>query len=374
MIYGPRVRLARELRGFTQTELAARVGVKQPAIAQIERGVVQPAPTTLDAISFATRFPPAYFRKPPTEELPLGSLALLYRARASVKARDLSLAHGWATILWDAAKEMLDRLEPVDVRLPRLPDVDPGAAARVTRSELGLPADEPIDRLIYPIERAGVLVFALPVAVEGFDAFSMWTGEEPRRPIIVASRQSAGDRLRFSVAHELGHLVMHAPANGAVAQMERAADAFAAAFLMPEDGIRRDLIAPVTLTSLAALKPRWKVSISALAMRARDLGVVSATQHRYLMKQMGARGWRTSEPAGVAVPPERPRAFRKMAEVLFPAGTEESGLAGAARLAPQTVREILEAHADLAELSVPMKPAPCARNVVPFAGGGGGKA
>ncbi|MDP9367734.1 MAG: ImmA/IrrE family metallo-endopeptidase, partial [Chloroflexota bacterium] len=217
---------------------------------------------------------------------------------------------------------------------------------------------------VHLIERAGVLVFALPVRVEGLDAFSMWAGEEHRRPVIVASHQPAGDRLRFSVAHELGHLVMHAPINGMVQQLEREADAFAASFLMPEEGIRRDIVPPVTLTALAALKPRWRVAISALVRRSRDLRIVSETQYRYLMKQLSARGWRTEEPPGLAVAPEKPRAFRKMAEVLYHPGAEAEGLAGASGILPQTARDILAAHAELAELTVGAPPRPSAARIV----------
>lgn len=348
-IHGQWVKLARDVRGWTQAELARRIGVSQPAIAQIESGVTQPAAQTLDAVAFATRFPPSFFRQPPAD-FPLGSLSLLYRARASTKARDLDTAHAWATLVWACAQKMAAHLDPIPVRLPRLSGSDAPTAARVARSELGLPPDLPLERVLLPIERAGVFVLALPVTVPGLDAFSAWAGEAGGRPVIVTAREPAGDRLRFSVAHELGHLVMHSPIHGTVPQLEREADEFAAEFLVPEEAFRRDVAPPVTLAGLALLKPRWRVSVAALIRRARDTRVVSEAQYRALMKQLSARGWRRQEPDGLAIPAEKPRAVRKMAEVVYGTPGAIDGLAAAMRLPRQTAAEIVAAHADAREL------------------------
>lgn len=380
-IHGQRVKLARDVRGWTQAELARRVGVSQPAIAQIESGVTQPAAQTLDAVAFATRFPPSFFRQPPPEDFPLGSLSLLYRARASAKSRDLDTAHAWATLVWACAREMAAHLDPIPVRLPRLSGSDAPTAARVARSELGLPPDLPLERVLLPVERAGVFALALPVTVPGLDAFSVWAGEAGGRPVIVVAREPAGDRLRFSVAHELGHLVMHSPIRGTVSQLEREADEFAAEFLVPEEAFRRDVAPPVTLAGLALLKPKWRVSVAALIRRARETRLVSEPQYRALMKQLSARGWRKQEPDGLAIPAEKPRAVRKMAEVVYGTPNAIDGLASAMRLLRQTAEEIVAAHADASELRAGSVGQDAGRKVVGLRpqterrldGGGGGR-
>jgi len=76
-------------------------------------------------------------------------------------------------------------------------------------------------------------------------------------------------------------------------------------------------VPPVTLATVAKLKPRWRVSIQALIRRARDLAIISDRQYHYLFQQLSARGWRKREPAQFDVAAEKPRAFRKMAEVLY---------------------------------------------------------
>jgi Zn-dependent peptidase ImmA (M78 family) len=140
------------------------------------------------------------------------------------------------------------------------------------------------------------------------DAFSTWAGGDGAMPVIVVTATPAGDRRRFSVAHELGHLVLHQVSEGSLHTVEQQADAFAAAFLLPEAAMRKVLVPPITLTTLADLKARWGMSLQALIRRALVLECLTPSQYRSLYAQLGARGWRTHEP--VAVPVERPRALR----------------------------------------------------------------
>jgi Zn-dependent peptidase ImmA (M78 family) len=107
--------------------------------------------------------------------------------------------------------------------------------------------------------------------------------------------------------------------------------------------MREALVPPITLTTLADLKGTWGVSLQALIRRARTLAIISHSHYRALYAQLGARGWRTQEP--VAVPVERPRALRQLAELLYGVPIEYPSLTRAASLDPAFVRELLEAHA-----------------------------
>ncbi len=142
-------------------------------------------------------------------------------------------------------------------------------------------------------ERAGIVI--------GFSKFagasvSGVTFKVPGRPpLVLLNSTHAADRVRFTLAHEIGHLVMHRfPTD----DMETEANAFASAFLMPAAEIKQSFRGRrITLELLASLKPEWKVAMQALLMRASGLGLVSPNQARYLWQQISARGWRTSEPA-----------------------------------------------------------------------------
>ena len=110
--------------------------------------------------------------------------------------------------------------------------------------------------------------------------------------------------MRFTLCHELGHIIMHQDAMVAP-DMEKQADEFAAEFLMPEIEIR-PYLTDLSLEKLATLKQFWKVSMAALLKRATDLGVITHRQARTLWMQMGKAGYRTREPVELDLPVEKP--------------------------------------------------------------------
>jgi len=316
-VKGDRIRQARELTGFTQTELAELIGIPQAALAQIESGIYSPSDSTLKAISLRTGFDVSFLRNPePPIEFPVGSI--LYRGQARVSARDKNRGHRLAQLMFELAISFRSRLRVIPVSLPRLADYDPTQAAKTTRSALGLSPDTPIANLMSVIERAGVLVFDLPVQVDGLDGFSAWAGPKRDVPVVcLIGNKRIGYRVRYTTGEEVGHLVIHSSLRGTVDEAEAEVKNFTGELLLPEESMRRDLISPVTLASLANLRARWGVSVQFLIMRARDLGIVTPNQTKYLMQQISARGWRQHEPGDDQVVQERPRAFETMAELLY---------------------------------------------------------
>jgi Zn-dependent peptidase ImmA (M78 family) len=151
------------------------------------------------------------------------------------------------------------------------------------------------------------------------------------------------DRVRMSTAHELGHLVLHRHFSSGTQEMETQAYRFAAELLLPATDIVGDLQSErLNLFRLAGLKQKWKVSMQALARRARDLQVISGRQYTYLMRQMSARGWRTEEPAWGQQEGEKPRALRKMVEVAFGTPINVKRIAGDLHLSEPFVKCVLD--------------------------------
>lgn len=311
---GLRVRQAREFKGLSQTQLAKELGVSQPTVGNYERDIHEIPVEALEAISRTTGFPRTFFElgDPP----PVASETVRFREHSRLRARDRD--HARITI--ELGYELLTRVG-VNVRLPalRLPDrsfASMEEAASSTREALGIPPGRPVDHACRAIERGGVRVFQVPATAEGsrLQAFSGWAGEELSDAFITLYRTEAGDRLRWSLAHELGHLILHRrmPEED---QAEAEAHAFAAAFLMPADAIKRDLGTHVTLSALADLKRHWRVSMQALIMRASALGLIDDRRKRSLFVQLSRRGWRTKEP--ITIPPERPRLLRQVVEAKY---------------------------------------------------------
>jgi Zn-dependent peptidase ImmA (M78 family) len=133
--------------------------------------------------------------------------------------------------------------------------------------------------------------------------------------VIVLNPTAPGDRQAWNLAHETAHLVLHYPLTARQDDIEKEADRFAAELLMPKDAMLSEIAIPVTLSTLAELKSRWRVAMSALLRRAKELDVVTERQYKYLLMNMQQRGWRQHEP--VEIPADRPRGLRKMAEVTY---------------------------------------------------------
>lgn len=176
------------------------------------------------------------------------------------------------------------------------------------RTAAGLQASEVIPNVIRAAERLGCVVLPMDGELGRHWGLSFRVNDVPvvrvTRPSHDPEHDIPGDRQRFTVAHELGHLVLHAGTGQptspeAAARMENEANRFAAAFLVPGDSALEDLYAAggrVTLSTLATLKNKWGYSIKAFVMRFRQLGVIDDAQARSLYKQISARKWNKDEP------------------------------------------------------------------------------
>ena len=183
--------------------------------------------------------------------------------------------------------------EPRDVPYPVLTDpIEADRAADALRRHWGLGHD-PIPNLVELLEERGVKVFAFPLgSVGGLAARASRPGHSGV-PFVVVNADDWGERQRFTIAHELGHIVLNVAHS---LSAERVAHRFAGAFLMPaealrfEVGIRRSAIA---LGELLALKRVFGVSIQALTHRCRDLGIIGVATYRALFNDFDRLGWRS---------------------------------------------------------------------------------
>jgi Zn-dependent peptidase ImmA (M78 family)/DNA-binding XRE family transcriptional regulator len=345
MIYGERIRQVRELMGWTQDHASELLGVSQPFIAKIEGDRVSVSEQIIEKLSIASGFPPAFFSREPEFDFPAGSL--LFRAHAAMTVKETAEIYRYAQITFGMFRWILKqkKFKPFPTNLPINVSNDPREAAALTRSELGLSPDKPIPHLTHALENAGILILALPKTFEHRDAFSLWSGFDRARPVIVLAGGKSGDRLRMNMAHEVGHLVMHKPIVNPVQEMEKQAFEFAAEFLMPAKQMRLEIIPPVSLDMLGRLKQRWGVSIQALIFRSRELEIINARKYTYLFQQLSARGWRMREPRMFDVPVEKPRLMRQIAEIVYGNQIRYKKLAEDVGMPENLVRSIIEAHA-----------------------------
>jgi Zn-dependent peptidase ImmA (M78 family)/DNA-binding XRE family transcriptional regulator len=348
MINGLRIKQAREICKLTQSQLAQEVGVAQSTIAKMEVDVRDWPDDLVQAIAMRTGFPVSFFHQGVGPEFSLGSL--LFRCRASLSSTDKTRIRQLGQLIFELEEKMAVQTKPIQLHLPSFQGEDPIEAARVTRATLGIAPDTPVPHVINRIERNGVFVFALPDSAQQFDAFSLWSDNDPRRPVMMVNSVKSGDRLRLSVAHEIGHLVLHKSPRGSLKEIEKQAYAFAREFLMPGEAMKREIKRPITLTGLAALKPRWGVSIQALIRCAYELGISSEGQYRYFSEQITKLGWRLREPENLDIPVEKPRLFRKLAEMTTGIPPNPRRLASMVCAGIGLIEDVLAVHASKNDL------------------------
>lgn len=336
VISGERVKQAREIKQMTQKRLAELVGVSQAAIAQVESGAFIASDDLVSAIATQTGHPLSFFTQQPGPTFPLGSL--LFRSHRSMTKKEMVSTSKSAEQVYELAVKLRARTRAMPVKIPKLSGMDAEHAAREMRRSLSLSQDDPIPHLLNLLEWNGVLVLSIS-NVKVRDAFSLWFQDTP---IIAVARDRPGDRGRLSVSHELGHLVLH-HGKSRLEVDDSEADDFAAEFLMPEVAMRREMKNPVTLSSLASIKPRWKVSIQALIRRAKDLSIITDRQYRYLFEQLSAMGWRTEEP--IKIEGEKARALRQMAEMIYGSPINFEQLNRDANIDIASLRELMDGYA-----------------------------
>ena len=306
---GNRVRLAREVLGLTQAQLAEKINTTQSGVASIEANLYRPSPEYVDLLAKVTGFGRVFFESPTVDEFPSG--ALLYRARAALKKTERQQAHGLTSLAFELEHHLGIGLKRVPVNLPRLSEET--HAAQIVRAALGVSPLSPITDLMRVVERSGVLVLFVPQQFEALDGYAAWVGAVAPRPVIALLGGKSGYRSNFTLAEELGHLVLHSPLRVGVSDAERQAKAFAQELLLPKEAILEEVLLPVTLSGLSRLKPRWHVSLQFLIRRCHDLELLTANQYRYLNQQVRAR----LEPGDEQIQQPRPRLMRKMAELRY---------------------------------------------------------
>ena len=315
------LQIARQFRGLSQQELAASAGVSQPMLSKIENGLAEPPEGWLEKVAGALQVPVSFFYQPDRiYGLPM-SVHPMFRKRASVGQRMLEQLQAELNVRVIHIRRLLRSIEfKPELQLPHMEPTEfggpDGVAEKVRRAWL-VPMG-PIRSLVEYAERAGCLVMLCEFQHAGVDGISLRLPDVP--PCIFLNKRQPVDRLRFSLAHELGHLVMHdVPSE----TMEDEANAFASALLMPAPEIRRELMGPLSLNRLATLKPIWRVSMQALLYRAKTVGAISDSKSSYLWRQLSSMGMRTSEPVELDPKPDEPKVFSE----IFRAHMEDLGYA-----------------------------------------------
>jgi Zn-dependent peptidase ImmA (M78 family) len=313
MFNGELLRLARQYRGFAQRDFARIMCVEPSTVSRVENGVTDASEEFGHRATQHLRFPREFFdQQDAVYGLPLSVHPSMWRKRMAVSQHDIDRALAELNIRMMHLRRLVRAIEyEPALQIPSL-DVDAyrgnieAIADMVRRTWLMPPG--PVRDLTSWLERAGCFVIHTNLPDAAMDGVTLHAPDTP--PCIFLNRGQPADRMRFSLAHELAHLVMHRMPSQ---HMEEDANAFAGAFLAPARDIRPHFVGRrVTLALLANLKPEWRMAMAALLYRAKQLSFVDANQARYLWQQFNMHRIRLREPPELDFPVEKPTLMQKL--------------------------------------------------------------
>ena len=300
--------LARESRGFTQKELAGELKIDQGHLSKVENSLVGVSDELMEKLSNVLKYPNSFF----CEIFRVYAPGLpFYRKHKTLSHRDLSIITATSNIRRNHVEKLLRSVETINTLIPDLylSDMEsPEDIARAVRQYWRLPPG-PVPDMTKAMEDAGVIVFDCQFNTRFFSGMSLPTEEV--NYIVFVNGGMPGDRMRYTLAHELGHILMH---QIPTSNMEEEADRFASELLMPSFEIRSQLY-KVTLDRLATLKRYWKVSMSSILRQARRLNRITEHKYRSLWMEMGKAGYRLHEPDELDIPREKPSLISEFIDV-----------------------------------------------------------
>ena len=302
--------VAREAMALTQGQLAKAAGTTQGRISKVESGLLLPTPEFLADVAKVLRRPVSFFYK--MEDL-RGIPESYHRKRMSLGATVLKRINAQVNVrIWEVGRLLRAGEIEAKFSVPAL-DLDdyagsPAAVARAVRSFWQMPPG-PVRNLARTLENAGAILVPMQFGVREIDGIGM--RPSGLAPLIFYNSGAPGDRTRFTLAHELAHLVLHAH-QPPYPEMENEANAFAAEFLMPERDIAPQFMHRISRQTLAGLKPVWRVAMGALLRRAYQLKAIDYHRYTRLWQEMSRLGYRTREPAELDFPQEQPSVFNDL--------------------------------------------------------------
>lgn len=323
-----RLRLARESKGWTKQRVAEAIGVTPAAVSQYENGRNRPSAQVTPKLALALGVPQEYFWSG-RQTAVADSDSAHFRSLRSTTLRERRQALAEATLTWELVHLLERYVRLPDVTLPSAVLPEPATTddienlATEVRGVLGVESG-PVPNVLRLLEAHGALVVRLGVENRKVDAFSCVLRGRPI--VLLNSGKDDKARSRHDAAHELGHLVAHDDVDPGSQRVERQADAFAAAFLMPAEEIGPRLPRRLDWQRFIELRMHWGVSIASLLYRAHQLGLLSEHSYRRGFTTLNTRtnpdgiSWRKREPGDLGQP-EQTALLRKAVELV-----EEDGL------------------------------------------------
>ncbi len=307
MTIGQRIKQARKAKQISLRNLAAKAEVSAMAISKYERNLDAPGSGVLLRLAKALDVSVDFLLRPYTVSVQLQA----YRKHATLGIKEQEAIRmriqEWLERYLEIESFFPDERRTVSLSVYSIQSIEQVEDTALTlRKEWNLGLD-PIENLTQLLEDQGVKVGV----VSGFDHFDSCTFMADGIPVIASKADLPGDRQRFNLGHELGHLVLDIREG---LDPESVCHRFVGAFLVPAEVARFELGCRRTtldMSELYLLKHKYGMSMQAWIYRAKDLGIITENTAARLFQHFRANGWHRQEP-GDALPAEKPLRMERL--------------------------------------------------------------
>ncbi len=313
------LKVVRDFYGINQSQFAKLLGISQPVISKLEKGDKNLEENHIK--NFSEYFEPNFFKRNVENVNP----KLFYRKLSSVTKSKLGMFESRLNLFYNT---ILEALEIVDLDSEQLPKIDINDyyrdvdgeyktdfeyIATEIRLKFGI-GRGPISNIIKLLEEKGIIIHFFDYDFissdnNKFDGVSFYV---KGTPVILVNNKVPNSRKVFTIAHELGHLLLHFDDMISIERdIENEANSFASAFLAPAKDIKSSL-RQLNIDKLKSLKIEWNMSIASLVYRAYALGTISQQTLRFWMMKLSPI--RKNEPLEFEI--DNPKLLKKLFQVL----------------------------------------------------------
>lgn len=342
MFIGENLLNLRMMSGYSRKQLAEMIDVSEQAIWQYENHYTSPKLQNINELKTIFNVKGLYFfredmleRYASPHNIPVMNIA--YRSqtmnvisKTQSEAKHLEYLDAFVNYITDKLSiptqhiiqlrnRCIDYLNHSDdTRVKQIEHV-----AKLAREWIGL-ENHSNDSLLFLIEKSGIFIFEKAIG-EDIDAYSLWTLDD--RPfIILGNLKRSAVRRNFDIAHELGHLLLHYKVEFThldkkdYKEIEKEANLFAGAFLLPEEAFLQDMNQVERKTNPDAyidLKQKWRASLQVLGYRAMNVGVLNAKDHRNFYASVHRKGYLQCEPLDETLSIQKPQKMKSIVDLVI---------------------------------------------------------